>query len=181
MLEAAGVPFECISVNVDEDAEKERLRRQSVGARGLAEALAVLKAQSAHSADLVLGSDQTLELDNGSMLDKPSSRADAFNQLKLLSGRTHMLHSAGAIIEGGELAWQHTESVTLTMRLLGDDFLNDYLDREYEAIRCSVGGYRIEGLGIQLFDSIEGSHFAILGLPLLPLLAFLRQRGVLPS
>lgn len=183
MLEAAGVPFECISANVDEDAEKARLRGEGIGARALAEALAELKAASVVPVQgaLVLGSDQTLERDDGSMIDKPISCEEAFAQIKSLAGQTHKLHSAAAMFEEGELVWRHTESVALTMRPLSDDFLQDYLNREYETIRWSVGGYRIEGLGIQLFERIEGSHFAILGLPLLPLLAFLRSKGVLKS
>ena len=102
----------------------------------------------------------------------------AFEQLRGLSGRIHFLHSAAVVVERGERAWGHTESVVLRVRELSDAFLESYLDREFEAIRWSVGGYRIEGPGVQLFEEIDGSHFAILGLPLLPLLAFLRARGL---
>ena len=181
MLEAAEVPFEFVDAAFDEEAAKERLG--SLSGAGLAAALAEGKARAVTAAagDLVLGSDQTLERDNGSLLSKPSSREDAFAQLKALSGRTHALHSAASIVENGVPAWQHVETVRLTMRSLSDAFIESYLDREYEAIRWSVGGYRIEGLGAQLFERIEGSHFAILGLPLLPLLAYLRERKVLPS
>jgi septum formation protein len=115
------------------------------------------------------------------MLSKPSSRAEAMEQLRSLSGRTHLLHSAAVVVENGAMRWWHCESVALAMRPLGDTFLQHYLDREYEAIRWSVGGYRIEGPGVQLFERIEGSHFAVLGLPLLPLLAYLRERGALPG
>ena len=181
MLEAAGVPFETASVGLEEEDAKTGLAAAGFGARDMAEMLAELKAKSvAPAADtLVLGADQTLELDDGTMLSKSGSRAEARDQLLALSGRAHWLHSSAVIAEGGERAWAATESVELIVRPLGDAFVEDYLDREYEAVRWSVGGYRIEGLGAQLFERIEGSHFAILGLPLLPLLAYLRERGLL--
>jgi septum formation protein len=181
MLDHAGVPFEAMSPELDEDAAKAGLIGAGFEPRGVAEELAQLKALSiaADPADLVLGSDQVLELDDGTMLSKPESRAQALEQLRTLSGRTHLLHSAAVIAEDGEGIWWHCESVELTMRPLGSAFLQSYLDREYEAVRWSVGGYRIEGMGAQLFDRIEGSHFAVLGMPLLPLLAYLRERGLL--
>jgi septum formation protein len=181
MLEAAGVPFRIVDAEVDEDRAKESLR--GLGAADLAMALATIKGLGAAAGedDLVLGSDQTLELDDGAMLDKPGSRQEAFSQLKRLSGRSHKLHSAGVIAERGEPVWSAIETVDLSVRPLSDDFLNRYLDQEYDAIRWSVGGYRMEGLGAQLFDRIDGSHFAVLGLPLLPLLSYLRERGVVPS
>ena len=181
MLEAAGVPFQVVDTQVDENRAKESLR--GLGAADLAMALATVKALGleAGEGDLVLGSDQTLELDDGALLDKPESRQEAFFQLKRLSGTSHKLHSAAVIAERGEPAWSGIETVELSVRPLSDDFLNRYLDLEYEAIRWSVGGYRIEGPGAQLFDRIQGSHFAILGLPLLPLLDYLRERGVMPS
>jgi septum formation protein len=178
MLEAAGVPFEAVEAPLDEEEAKRRFA--GLGAADLAAALAEAKARSvtADATALVLGSDQTLERDDGRMLSKPKSREDALEQLRSLSGRTHRLHSAASIVEGGEAVWTAIESVTLAVRPLSDAFLRRYLDLEYEAIRWSVGGYRIEGPGVQLFDRIEGSHFAILGMPLLPLLAYLRERGV---
>lgn len=183
MLKAADVPFEYIGAELDEDEVKVRLKEQGLGAQALAEALALAKAASAKGEwdDLVLGCDQVLEREDGTIFDKPASREEAFAQLKSLSGRTHRLHSAAAVVEAGAVIWRAVESVELAMRPLGDGFLRAYLEREYEAIRWSVGGYRIEGPGVQLFDRIEGSHFAILGLPLLPLLAFLRERKVIPS
>jgi len=183
MLEAAGVPFEAVEAELDEAAAKGGLEAAGFDARGIAEELAQLKALSVDSpaGALVLGSDQTLELENGTVLGKPESRRAAFDQLCTLSGRTHLLHSAAVVAEGGEAVWWHSETVALTMRRLGDVFLEDYLDREYEHIRWSVGGYRIEGPGAQLFERIEGSHFAILGMPLLPLLGYLRERGLLKS
>ena len=181
MLEAAGVPFEIVGAELDEQAAKAGLAGAGFDPRGIAEELAQLKALSvaADRQALVLGSDQMLEREDGTMLGKPESRAEALAQLQSLSGRTHKLHAAAAIVEAGAMVWTHAETVSLTMRPLGDVFLEAYLDAEYEAIRWSVGGYRIEGPGAQLFDKIDGSHFAILGMPLLPVLAYLRERGLL--
>ena len=181
MLEAAGVPFEAVDSDFDEERLKAELRGAS--AAELANALAEGKALAITpgEGDLVLGSDQTLELADGTMLSKPRSREEALAQLRSLSGATHQLHSAAVIAENGRAVWRHIESVTLNVRPLSDAFLNRYLDQEYGAIRWSVGGYRIEGLGAQLFERVAGSHFAVLGMPLLPLLAYLRERGVLAS
>jgi septum formation protein len=183
MLEAAGVPFEARLPELDEDAAKAGLVGAGFDARGVAEELAQLKAVSiaASEGELVLGSDQSLEREDGELLSKPQSRGEALEQLRSLSGRTHLLHSAAVIAERGEGIWWHSETVRMTMRPLGEAFLQSYLDREYETVRWSVGSYRIEGPGAQLFERIEGSHFAILGMPLLPLLAYLRERGLLPS
>ena len=181
MLRAAGVAFETAAAEVDEEEAKAGLVAAGFEPRDLAEMLAEMKARSVSTAGdaLVLGADQVLEQDDGAMLSKPASRADAFAQLRGLSGRTHLLHSAAVVIESGERVWGHTETVALSMRRLGDAFLEHYLDREYEAVRRNVGGYRIEGPGAQLFEAIEGSHFAILGLPLLSLLDFLRERRLI--
>lgn len=183
MLKAAGVPFEPCDSAADETAAKAEFRAQGRSAIELAAELAALKASAfaAGGGALVLGSDQVLERDDGSTVDKPASRGEAEDQLRSLAGRTHRLHSAAALVEEGELVWSGSETVALTMRSFSDDFLCRYLDDEYDVIRHSVGGYRIEGPGIQLFERIEGSHFAILGLPLLPLLHYLRERGVMGS
>ncbi len=183
MLEAAAVPFEPVEAELDEAAAKAGLWSAGFDARGIAEELAQLKALSAEAGpgDLVLSSDQTLELDDGSLLGKPASRDEARRQLLTLSGATHFLHSAAVVVENGEGVWWHSETVCLTMRPLGEAFLDSYLEKEWEQIRWSVGGYRIEGPGAQLFDRIEGSYFAVLGMPLLPLLAYLRERGLLQS
>lgn len=183
MLEAAGVSFDVVAAELDEDEAKAGLVAAGFEPRDLAEMLAEMKAKSvaAGASDQVLGADQVLELEDGTMLSKPRSRAEAAAQLRTLSGSSHFLHSAAVVAEGGERVWGCTESVALHVRALGEGFIRLYLDREYDAIRWSVGGYRVEGLGVQLFDEIEGSHFAVLGLPLLPLLAYLRERGVLTS
>lgn len=181
MLEAAGVAFEAATAGLDEAQAKAGLIDAGFEPRDLAEMLAEMKARSVAAGPdaLVLGADQVLERDDGAVLGKPASRGEALEQLRSLSGRTHFLHSAAVIVERGERAWGETESVALRVRRLSEPFIRDYLEREYEAVRSSVGGYRIEGPGVQLFDEIDGSHFAILGLPLLPLLAFLRSRGLL--
>jgi len=183
MLEAAGIAFEPVEAELDEAAARAGLVGAGFDPRGVAEELAQLKALSIVSAegDLVLAADQVLERGDGILLGKPESREEALDQLRGLSGTQHYLHSAAVICEGGEARWWASESATLTMRPLGEAFLQSYVDREYEAIRWTVGGYRIEGPGIQLFEKVEGSHFAILGLPLLPLLAYLRERGLLAS
>jgi len=183
MLEAAGVEYDSAEAVLDEEEAKAGLAAAGFEPRDLAEMLAEMKAKSvaAEAGTLVLGADQVLERDDGSMLSKPRSRAEALDQLRSLSGRTHYLHSGAVILEAGERAWGRTETAALSVRKLGGDFLEDYLDREYEQIRWSVGGYRIEGPGVQLFDQVDGSHFAILGLPLLPLLDFLREREILKS
>jgi septum formation protein len=183
MLAAAGVTFESVSAPLDEEEAKAGLLGAGFEPRDLAEMLAEMKAKSVAGAGdaLVIGADQVLELEDGTMLSKPASRAEALAQLRQLSDDTHYLHSAAVIVENGERVWGETESVALDVRPLGDAFLEAYLDAEYEAVRFSVGGYRVEGLGAQLFEEIDGSHFAVLGLPLLPLLTYLRERGILAS
>jgi septum formation protein len=183
MLEAAGVPFEAVSADFDEEAAKAELRASGVGAAGLAQALAEGKARAlpTEAGTLVLGSDQTLETEEGEILDKPRSAEDLARQLRLLSAKAHRLHSAAVIVAEDDPVWSATESVTMQVRPLGEDFIRSYVSQEYDTVRWSVGGYHVEGAGAQLFERIEGSHFAVLGLPLLPLLAYLRERGVLAS
>lgn len=180
MLAAAGVSHDAVAAGVDEEAAKAALGH--LDGRALADALAELKAikvSARRPGDLVLGCDQTLELEDGTLLDKPG---DALGeQLRRLSGKTHRLHSAVVAAENGQPVWRHVERAKLTMRPLSDAFIDDYVAREGEAVAGCVGGYRIEGLGAQLFSRIEGSHFTILGLPLLPLLDWLRVRGILAS
>jgi septum formation protein len=172
MLEAAGVRFETVEAELDEGAAKAGLWGAGFDARGVAEELAQLKALSVEAGEdcLVLGSDQTLETADGTLLGKPASREEAWGQLSLLRGATHHLHSAAVVAEAGEAVWWNCETVSLSMRSFSDEFLHAYLDAEWEQIRWSVGGERV-----------EGSHFAILGLPLLPLLGYLRERGLLKS
>jgi len=181
MLEAAGVPFTAVAAELDEEAAKAELEQQRLDARELAERLAHLKARNvaAPAMTLVLGSDQTVERADGAILGKTSDLREARAQLLSLRGSAHRLHSAAVIYDSGAPAWSASESVTMHVRQFSEAFLDDYLAREGEAVLGSAGGYRIEGLGAQLFDRVEGSHFAVLGMPLLPLLAFLRERGVI--
>jgi septum formation protein len=183
MLEAAGAPFETVAADFDEEEAKTGLIETGFEPRDLAEMLAEMKAKSVEAGEniLVIGADQVLERDDGSMLGKPGSRDEALAQLRSLSGGTHYLHSAAVVVERGERVWGETETVAMDVRPLGEEFLQAYLDAEYEAVRFNVGCYRIEGMGAQLFEEVEGSHFAILGLPLLPLLDYLRARGLLKS
>lgn len=183
MLHAACVNFDLSKPQLDEEKVNADLRESGVGPHALAMALAEAKALSCPGAQdgLVLGCDQTLETCDGEALDKPQTPADAAGQLRRLSGRVHQLHSAAAIVEDGEVVWRAYESVNMQVRGLSDAFIRAYVDEEYESIRWSVGGYLIEGRGVQLFERIEGSHFAVLGLPLLPLLSYLRSRELLPN
>jgi septum formation protein len=183
MLTAAGVAFETVSAPLDEEEAKAGLAAAGFEPRDTAEMLAELKAKSvaAEPGTLVIGADQVLELDDGKMLSKPGSREEALAQLRAMSGGTHYLHSAAVVAENGERVWGETETVAMDVRVLSEDFLQAYLDAEYEAVRFNVGAYRIEGMGAQLFEEVTGSHFAILGLPLLPLLDYLRDRGLLKS
>lgn len=188
MLTAAQVPFEALSPGVDEDAAKDALRADGLDARALADALAELKALKVSRrvpGALVLGCDQTLSIgdgeDRGEMIDKAVDRDDARRILKRLSGRVHHLHSAAVVALNGDALWRHVERVRMTVRPLSDAFIDAYLDADWDALRWCVGCYRIEGPGAQLFARVEGSQFAIQGLPLLPLLDFLRIRGVLAA
>jgi septum formation protein len=184
MLEAAGVPHDAMAAGVDEEAAKAALRAEGCNARNLADALAELKSLRVSRripGALVLGCDQTLSLESGDMIDKAESREDAARILRLLSGKAHYLHSAAVVSLGGAPVWRHLERVKMTVRPLSDAFIEQYLDAEWEHVRWCVGCYRIEGPGVQLFSRVEGSQFAIQGLPLIPLLDYLRTRGVLTA
>lgn len=184
MLEAAGVIIEALAPNVDEEALKDGLQADGVTARNLADALAEAKAVRLSrriGPALVLGGDQVLALEDGSMLDKPTDRDDAKAHLRLLSGKKHKLFSAAVIADQGSPVWRHIDIATLTMRNLSDAFIDSYVDAEWDNIRHCVGCYEIEGRGAQLFLDIKGSQFTIMGLPLLHLLDYLRVRGVMPS
>ncbi len=179
VLKGAGVAFETAVSGVDEDAVKTALLAEGQGARAIAESLAELKAQkiSQSRPGLVIGADQTLEFD-GRLYDKAETVEEARARLKLLRGQPHQLHSAVVVAKDGAPIWRDMVSCTLTMRDFSDDFLEDYLVREGEAALGSVGCYRLESLGAQLFSKIEGDYFAILGLPLLGLLDLLRNHGL---
>ncbi|UZK68487.1 Maf family protein [Sphingomonas sp. S1-29] len=184
MLTAAGVPHEAVAAQVDEEAAKASFAAQGLSARDTADALAELKASKVSrlaGAGLVLGCDSVVALADGSLIDKPVDRADAAAQLRRMAGATHELYSAAVIVENGHPVWRHVDHARLTVRPLSDAFIEAYLDAEWPAIAGCVGCYRIEGPGVQLFSRIEGSHFTILGLPMLPLVDYLRVRGVLTA
>ncbi|HWL46643.1 MAG TPA: nucleoside triphosphate pyrophosphatase [Sphingomonadaceae bacterium] len=184
MLTAAGIAHEVVAPGVDETAVKLALAAEGHGARQLADALAELKAlkiSRRFPTALVLGCDSIVTCADGSRLDKAESREEAREQLRALRGTTHRLTSAAVLCQQGAPVWRHIDVAKLTMRDVSDAFLDTYLDREWPAIAGCVGCYRIEGLGIQLFSRLEGSHFTILGLPLLPLLEQLRLNGTIAA
>ena len=182
MLTAAGVPFEAVAARVDEDAAKAALAHLTP--RDLADALAELKATKVSQARpeaLVLGSDSLVALADGTILDKPISPDDAVDHLRRMSGTHHDLVSAAVIAEGGRPVWRVVDRARMYVRTLSYSFIDRYVADEWPAIAGCVGCYRIEGPGAQLFTSIEGSQFTVLGMPLLPVLDYLRVRGVMPQ
>jgi septum formation protein len=182
VLTGAGVAFETAVAGVDEDAAKIELLAKGASPKEVAEALAEQKAVriSASRPGLVVGADQTLEFEGG-LYDKVDTVAAARERLKLLRGKPHLLHSAVVVAHDGVPIWRETVSARLVMRDFTETFLEAYLADEGEAALGSVGCYRLEGLGSQLFARIEGDYFTILGLPLLGLLDLLRQHEVLSA
>ena len=183
MLEAAGLSFEVAPADVDEAALKRDLLGSGSTPSTVAGALAAAKAEavSARLPDaLVIGADQVLAL-GPDLFSKPVGTPAAREQLLRLRGKSHQLHTAACLATGGKAVWTHVEIATLTMRPFSDAFLADYLRVAGDRVCHTVGAYEIEGLGIQLFERIEGSLFTIIGLPLLPLLAELRARGVIDA
>lgn len=184
MLEAAGVLFDVSPASVDEDAAKASLTQAGTSPRDMADALAELKAVKVSMREpqaLVLGSDSLVVLDDGTVLDKPASREEAADHLRRMSGKRHRIYSAAVIAEGGRAAWREVDRADLFVRPLSEGFIERYLDAEWPAIAGCVGCFRIEGIGAQLFARIDGSQFTVLGMPLLPVLDYLRVRGVLAS
>ncbi len=177
ILAAAGLRFEIRPSKVDERAveSKSSLNDAAAVARHLARAKADAVAAS-RPGRMVLGADQTLARGT-KRFRKPANRADAAEQLRTLRGRTHELHSALALVRDGTVLFACVDTARLTMRNFSDRFLNDYLDMAGAAALNSVGGYQLEGIGIHLFEQVDGDYFTILGLPLLPLLVFLRENG----
>lgn len=180
VLAGAGVPHEAAVAGVDEEAVKTALLAEGASPRDVAEALAELKAVkvSRGRSELVIGADQTLEFE-GRLYDKAETLDAARERLAALRGKPHQLHSAVVVAKDGAPIWREVVSATLVMRPFSDAFLEAYLAEEGEAMLGSVGCYRLEGPGAQLFSKIEGDYFAILGLPLLGLLDLLRRHGVL--
>lgn len=182
VLSGAGLTFEQVGSGVDEDALKEALRAEGASVAKQADLLAETKALkvSVSRPGIVLGCDQMLDLD-GEGLDKVATRAEAAATLRRLRGKTHVLQGAAVACIDGAPVWRHLAQPKLRMRNFSDAFIENYLDKIGDAAFESVGCYQLEGLGSQLFDRIDGDYFSILGMPLLPLMGWLRDRGVLPA
>jgi len=183
LLVNAGVTHQSVASGIDEGLIKDFCRQNNMSVEDAVRDLSTAKAQIVsldHPAALVIGADQILEC-NGDWFDKPVSLVAAGEHLRHLQGRTHNLVSGTVIVENGDVVWQITETVCMTMRPLSPAFIDDYLQSAGERVCNTVGAYFLEGEGAQLFEKIDGDFFTVLGLPLLPLLAYLRQRNVLSS
>jgi septum formation protein len=181
ILENAGIPIAVHPAGIDERMLESGMK--SAGPGEIAQALALAKAQAVSAmmpGRLVLGADQTLALGD-TVFSKPADKDAARSQLQTLRGATHTLHAGIALVEDGAEVFAHTAVAHLTMRQFSDDFLETYLSAAGDAVLHSVGAYQIEGAGIHLFDRIDGDQFTIMGLPLLPLLNFLRGWGYLAA
>ena len=179
LLANAGISFEAVPADTDERALQQNSGLSAPGE--IAGLLAREKAcfvSSKNPGRYVVGADQTLALGNR-LFSKPAGRAQAADQLRLLAGGTHKLHSAVVVARDGKMMFSDVSVARMTMRRLAENEIEAYLDQAGQAVTTSVGAYQLEGLGVHLFDRIEGDHFTILGLPLLPLLAFLRGEGLL--
>jgi septum formation protein len=181
VLESAGVPIDIEPADVDEREIEARAGYDDPGQVAALLSREKAKAVSAkHPGRMVLGADQTLALGKR-RFSKAPSRAVAREQVAALRGNTHTLHSALAVMRGGAVLFETVDAAHLTMRKFSDTFLDSYLDAVGDKALSSVGGYQLEGMGIQLFERVEGDHFTVLGLPLLPLLGWLRQAGLLTT
>ncbi|WP_268750047.1 Maf family protein [Brevundimonas sp. Root1279] len=181
MLEDAGVAFSVQVADVDEDALKNR--HDPADAAGLAVELARAKALavSRHDDDAwVLGADQTLAFDGG-LVSKARSQVEARDRLAAMRGRVHHLHSGAALAHNGQIVWSGVDTAAMRVREFSDAFLDAYLAAEGDALLHCVGSYRLEGMGSQLFEAVDGDYFTVLGLPLWPVLVELRRAGVLLS
>jgi septum formation protein len=179
MLEAAGIEYQAIASNIDEAVIKAELD----AARDIALKLAEAKASNISASrprDWIVGSDSVVSV-GGRTFDKPASRDEAAEHLRAFSGAEMKLTSAVALVRRGEVEWSHTDTANLYVRPLSDGFIDSYLDAEWPEVGYCAGVFRLEGRGVQLFSSIDGNYFTILGMPLIPLLGALRERGLLPS
>jgi septum formation protein len=180
LLREAGVPFQVHPARIDEDEAKASLLARKLDADAIADALAELKAirvSSAHPQALVLGCDQILTFD-GRLIDKSADLTEARALLQELRDKEHSLLTACVLAKGGAPVWRRLERCRLWMRPFSDAYLDEYLQSEGDRVLGSVGCYHLEGRGIQLFERVEGDYFSVLGLPLLPLLAALREQGI---
>lgn len=183
LLRAAAIPVEVRPARIDEDAVRIALEAEGATPRDLADALAEMKARKIAEREpraLVLGCDQVLEF-HGKVHGKPESPENVLQQLRDLRGQTHRLLSAAVLYEDATPIWRHIGEARLTMRAVSDAYLEDYVARNWDSIRHAVGCYKLEEEGVRLFSAIQGDHFTILGLPLLPLLSYLSDRGVIPA
>jgi len=178
ILRQAGVEFEVRSPSFDEEAAK----KDGLAGEELARLLAEGKARSvdAGPANWVIGSDSTVSVD-GVRYSKPRDRGQAAEHLRAFSGRTMLLSSAVALASRGAVEWSHAETATLQVRTMSSSFIDRYLEDEWPEVGYCVGVFRMEGRGVTLFEQVDGSHFTILGMPLIPLLGALRERGLAPS
>lgn len=181
MLRQAGVDFDVQVARVDEQMIKEALVADGALPRDIADALAESKARKVAQKNydaFVIGCDQVLEF-NGNLLSKPKSPDEAIDQIIAMRGERHTLLSAAVIYNEGKPIWRHVGQVRLRMRDATDAYISGYVERNWDSIQNSVGGYKLEEEGVRLFHSVEGDYFNVLGMPLLPLLAFLTLRGVI--
>lgn len=178
MLEAAGVRFEAMGADVDERAIEADM--EGADPAEIAQALAAAKAAAIADDRIVLGSDSLVEVD-GRRFDKPATREQAAEHMRFFSGKVMTLHSAAALAKDGQIVWVGSDFARLRVRELSEEFIEAYLDAEWPEVSYCVGVFRIEGPGVQLFESIMGDQFTVLGMPLLQVLAALREEGVLSS
>lgn len=179
----AGVELTPVPANIDEESLRLSFQAESVPPRDQADHLAELKAQkiaARHPEAVVIGCDQILEF-KGKVFAKPTDLDALREQLRMLRGQTHRLYSAAVIFQNARPVWRHVSEVRLTMRMVSDNYLEAYLDRNKTELLSSVGGYQIEAEGVRLFERLEGDYFAVLGVPLIPLLTWLGQRGLIPA
>lgn len=183
LLRNAGLTVRALPARIDEAAIRDALIAESATPRDIADALAEMKARKLaekHPDALVLGCDQVLEHRHATW-SKPHSQAEALSQLRSFRGQTHKLLSAAVLYDRGEPVWRHVAEVRLTMRDASDAYLSDYVARNWDSIRHAVGSYKLEEEGVRLFTAIQGDYFTVLGLPLLPLLNYLSQRGFIAA